>query len=374
MRRNSFLGAAASLLAASGGTPMAQAIAQTSQGSSPDTIDEFRKLESFLLFLRERNASQYTVPSSTGVDEASYVSIGGIDQWVSIRGWDRDNPVLLFLHGGPGDPTYPWSFMYFAPWEKHFTIVQWDQRGAGRTLRKTGDAVAPTITVDRMVLDGIELSEYLCKHLGKRKIIILGHSFGSVLGVLMARRNPDLFQAYVGTGQVADGARNYFVNYTELIGRAQALGNQQALEELRSAGPPPYASGAGFRMQWKWSTIFEGADKFLAGNIGRTLVAPGGSVQDLNNDANGMVLSADKLVPQTQNLGPKELGLEFSVPIFFIQGELDFTSATSLAREYMAALHAPRKEFIAIPDGGHFAVFIRSNEFLENLSKVIQAP
>ena len=134
------------------------------------------------------------------------------------------------------------------------------------------------------------------------------------------------------------------MNYTELIGRAQALGNGQELsEELRSAGPPPYASGAGFRMQWKWSTIFEGADKFLAGNIGRTLVAPGGSVQDLNNDANGMVLSADKLVPQTRNLGPKELGLEFSVPIFFIQGELDFTSATSLAREYMAALHAPAK-------------------------------
>jgi len=360
MRRNSFLGAAASLLAA-----------QTSQGTPPDTMDEFRNLESFLLFLRKRNASQYAVPSSTGVDEESYVPIGGIDQWVSIRGWDRSNPVLLFLHGGPGDPTYPWSFMYFAPWEKHFTIVQWDQRGAGRTLRKSGDTVAETITVDRMVLDGIELAEYLCKHLGKQKIIIVGHSFGSVLGILMARRNPGLFQAYVGTGQVADGARNYFVNYIELIKRAQELGNQEALEELRSFGPPPYRSGAGFRMQWTWSTIFEGADKFLAGNIGRTLVAPGGSVQDLNNDADGMVLSADKLVPQTQNLGPKDLGLEFSIPIFFIQGAQDFTTATSLAREYLTALQAPRKAFIAIPDGGHFAVFIHSNEFLENLSKVV---
>ena len=176
---------------------MAQAIAQTSQGSSPDTIDEFASWNRFLCSF-ESKRKPISVPCSTGVDEASYVSIGGIDQWVSIRGWDRDNPVLLFLHGGPGDPTYPWSFMYFAPWEKHFTIVQWDQRGAGRTLRKTGDAVAPTITVDRMVLDGIELSEYLCKHLGKRKIIILGHSFGSVLGVLMARRNPDLFAGIRG--------------------------------------------------------------------------------------------------------------------------------------------------------------------------------
>ena len=99
--------------------------------------------------------------SASGIDEGSYVTIGGIEQWITIRGEDHSNPVLLFLHGGPGDVTNPWSFLFFAPWEKYFTIVQWDQRGAGRTLRKTGPTVKSTMSVDRMTKDGIEVAEYL---------------------------------------------------------------------------------------------------------------------------------------------------------------------------------------------------------------------
>jgi pimeloyl-ACP methyl ester carboxylesterase len=372
MKRNFFLGASGTLLAASGVPAMPNTTAQSvSEGLKPDTIEQFHKLETFLTFLRTRNATEYAISSPTGVDEARYVTIGGIDQWISIRGWDRNNPVLLFLHGGPGDPTYPWSFMYFAPWEKHFTIVQWDQRGAGRTLQKSGAGMASTITVERMVRDGIDLSEYLCKNLGKRKIILVGHSFGSILGLLMAKMKPELFEAYVGTGQVADTRMSYIVNYNELLKKARALSNHEAVQELLRAGPPPYSSGAGFRTQWKWSTVFEGANTFLAGNIGRTLVAPGGSVQDVNNDADGMVLSADQLVPQTQTYGRKDLGLEFSIPIFFIQGAEDFTTATSVARDYLDSLQAPHKAFVAIPTGGHFAVFIHSNEFLSSLLTLI---
>ncbi len=371
MKRTHFLAASTMLFSASGLPAPPNAMAGTS-AHQPDGIDQYRKLDDFLSFLRTRNAKQYAITSSSGIDEARYVPVGGIEQWITIRGWDRDNPVLLFLHGGPGDPTNPWSFMYFAPWEKQFTIVQWDQRGAGRTLQRSGPEIAPTITVDRMVRDGIELSEYLCTHLGKRSIIILGHSFGSVLRVLMARARPERFDAYVGTGQVANAARNYFATYDALLMKAQTLGNEQAIHELESVGPPPYASGAGYRMQWKWSTIFEGAHKFLAGNIGRTLVAPRGSAQDVDNDADGMVLSADRLVPQTQSLGPKELGLVFRIPVFFIQGSEDFTAATSLAKDYLDALQAPSKAFVMIPHGGHFAVFIHSDEFLAALAQLVK--
>jgi hypothetical protein len=166
---------------------------------APPALDsEYHKFDDLLSFLRTRNAQQYAMSSAKGIDEGSYVTIGGIEQWVTIRGWDRDNPVLLFLHGGPGDVTNPWTFALFAPWERHFTVVQWDQRGAGRTLRKTGPTVAPTITVERMVQDGIELSEYLRKHLSKEKIIIVGHSFGTILGLAMVRARTELFYAYVG--------------------------------------------------------------------------------------------------------------------------------------------------------------------------------
>jgi pimeloyl-ACP methyl ester carboxylesterase len=326
----------------------------------------YQKLDQTLSFLRERNARDYAIDSAKGTDEASYVSIGGIEQWVTIRGGDRSNPVLLFLHGGPGDVTNPWSFSMFAPWEAHFTVVQWDQRGAGRTFGNSGPSVAPTITLDRMTQDGIELTEYLCKHLGKRKIILVAHSFGTILGLGMIRESPDLFFAYVGTGQVADETQNYAVAYDALLKKAQAVGNQQALDELKSVGPPPYTSGRGYQVQRKWANRFEGADRFLYGTLGLALVAPGYSVQDLNDVIDGESLSGDRLVPQTRTQTMKDLGLKFAIPIFFFEGTEDFTTPTELARKYLAGIQAPRKEFVPIP-GGHFAAFMNSDEFLKQL-------
>ena len=332
------------------------------------TDSEYHKFDELLSFLRNRNAKQYAISSPKGIDESSFVTLGGIEQWVTIRGEDHDNPVLLFLHGGPGDVTNPWSFMLFAPWEKHFTVVQWDERGSGRTLRKSSPAIAPTITVDRMVQDGIELAEYLRKHLHKEKIILVGHSFGSILGVRMARAKPELFYAYVGTGQVADlPAKNYSATYEALLKKAKALGDQRAIEELSRVGPPPYNSGEGFRTQHKWANAFEGADEFLYGILGLALVAPGYSVQDINDSADGQMLSADRLVPQTQSIGPAELGLEFSIPMLVFQGEEDFTTSTTLAQHYLESLKAPRKEFVAIKGAGHFVVFMHAEQFLQEL-------
>jgi pimeloyl-ACP methyl ester carboxylesterase len=351
-----------------GGVTFGQASKDSKPPAAPPAIDaEYRKFEDLLSFLRKRNTEQFAISSAKGIDEASYVTLGGIEQWVTIRGQDRDNPVLLFLHGGPGDVTNPWTFALFAPWEQHFTVVQWDQRGAGRTLRKSGPGVAPTITVDRMVQDGVELSEYLRKHLGKDKIILVGHSFGSILGVRMARAKPDLLYAYVGTGQVGDATKNYSVAYDALLKKARAVGNQPAIDELSRIGPPPYESGQGYRVQWKWANAFEGADQFLFGTIGLALVAPGNSVQDINDTGDGEQLSAERLVPQTKSIGPADLGLEFSVPMFVFEGDEDFTTPTALARSYLESIKAPRKVFVLINGGGHFAVFIKSNQFLKEL-------
>jgi pimeloyl-ACP methyl ester carboxylesterase len=335
--------------------------------AAPPGIDsEYRKFEDLLSFLRTRITQQYAIDSAKGVDEAMYVSLGGIDQWVTIRGEDRQNPVLLFVHGGPGDVTNPWSFAYFAAWEKRFTVVQWDQRGAGRTLRKSGLSVASTMTLDRMAKDGIELSAFLRKHLGKDRIVLVAHSFGSILALRMVQARPDLFYAYVGTGEVADETKNWSVAYAALLEKAQATGNQQAIDELRRIGPPPYTNGAGYQAQRKWSNRFEGADRFLYGTVGLTLVAPGGSVQDLYDSRDGQNLSGERLVSLTRSSTSNDLGLEFRVPMFFFQGTEDFTSPTALARQYLGAIKAPHKEFVPI-DGGHFAVFIHSDQFLEEL-------
>ena len=348
------------------------AVGQAAPGApaaqQPNATDlEYRKFDDLVSFIRARNAKQYVITSPRGIDEAQYVTIGGIEQWITIRGWDRDNPVLLFLHGGPGDVTNPWTFGLFAPWEKQFTVVQWDQRGAGRTLRKTGPSIAPTMTVDTMVQDGIELSEYLRKHLAKDKIIIVCHSFGSLLGLGMARARPDLFYAYVGTGQVADETRNYFAAYDALLKKAKAVGDRRAIDELTSIGPPPYKSGDGYRVQWRWANAFEGADQFLNETLGLALVSPGGTVQDINDSGDGQMFSGEHLVSQIKSKGPKELGLEFAIPMFIFQGAEDFTTPTALAREYEKSIKAPQKAFVAIRGGGHFAVFMKSDQFLKEL-------
>lgn len=344
------------------------AVSQAAPNPQPlqSTDAEYRKFDELVSFLRARNAKQFAIPTAKGIDEGEYVSIGGIEQWITIRGYDRDNPVLLFVHGGPGDVTNPWTFATFAPWEKQFTVVQWDERGAGRTLRRSGPSVAPTITVARMAQDGIELSEYLRKHLDKQKIVILCHSFGSILGLTMARTRPDLFYAYVGTGQVADSNRNYVVAYDALLRKAKAVGNEEAIADLNRIGAPPYKSGEGYGVQRRWANAFEGADQFLFGTLGLALVAPGNTVQDINDSGDGQILSADRLVPQTRSMGPKDLGLEFNLPMFIFQGAEDFTTPTSLARQYEESIKAPQKVFVTI-SGGHFAVFMHSNEFLDEL-------
>ncbi len=190
-----------------------------------------------------------------------------------------------------------------------------------------------------MVQDGIELTEYLRKHLHKEKIILVAHSFGTVLGVRMARARPELFDAYVGTAQVSDfPSKNSAATYEALLEKAKALGEERAVEELNGVGPPPYDSGKGYRVQWKWANAFEGANGFLAGTLGLLLVAPGYAVEDLENSVDGQSLSALRLVPQTQSIGPAELGLEFSIPMFVFQGEEDLTTSTALAERYVRAM------------------------------------
>jgi pimeloyl-ACP methyl ester carboxylesterase len=335
---------------------------------------EFRKLDEMLTFLRNRNARDYSITAPNGVDEAKYVEIGGIQQWITIRGEDRSNPVLLFLHGGPGDATNPWGYAGFRTWLRHFTVVQWDQRGAGRTLGKNGASLAPTITVDRMAKDGIELTELVLKSLRKDKLVLVGHSWGSTLGVFMVKARPDLFSAFVGTGQVADPARSYAVAYDELMKKARSLGESRAIRELEEVGPPPYSSGRGYAVQRKWSNLFEGADSFIASMLGFALTAPGNSLRDLNDWGDGQNLSGERLFKEINTMEAKALGGDFAVPVFVIQGAEDFTTPTRLAEELVGRIRAPRKGFVAIPGGGHFAVFMKSETFLDELLRLLRTP
>jgi len=352
-------------------TPVnARAVGQTAPATQKLDPDDIAMLNDATAFVRGRNARDYAIAGPDAIDEGRYVSIGGIEQWVTIRGENRHNPVLLFLHGGPGDATNPWGYAAFRTWLKAFTVVQWDQRGTGRTLGKTGPSVAPTMTVERMVQDGVELADMLRRTLQKEKILLVGHSWGSILGVLMAKARPELFSAFVGTGHVADPQRNYLVAYEALLEKATRLGDTRAIRELKEVGPPPYADGRGYGVQRRWANLFEGGDFLISSMVGFALNAPDYKPHDIKDWFDGQILSGDRLVPQanaTSALTAKVLDGDFAVPVFVIQGAEDFTTPTSLARGFVESIHAPRKAFVTIPDAGHFAVFTKRDAFLREL-------
>lgn len=144
--------------------------------------------------------------AADAIDERGYVPIGGIDQWVAIQGEDRANPAILYLHGGPGEAQSPFLDM-FKPWLDGFTVVNWDQRGAGKTYEKNGDAT-PDMTLDREVADAVALTEYALEKLGRKKLVLVGQSAGSALGLKVAQRRPDLYYAFVGTAQMVSVTRS----------------------------------------------------------------------------------------------------------------------------------------------------------------------
>src|ERR1700749_1605137 len=139
------------------------------------------------------------------VNQTEFVTLGSIEQWIDIKGDDTANPVLLVVHGGPGDVQWPQADKY-VPWQQRFTVVQWDQRGAGHTYGHSGGDKTPDVNLQRVASDGVELAQYLCKRFNKKKIIVLGHSWGTAVALHMAKARPDLFAAYVGSAQAESWA------------------------------------------------------------------------------------------------------------------------------------------------------------------------
>jgi pimeloyl-ACP methyl ester carboxylesterase len=172
-----------------------------------------------------------------GIDEEVFATIGGVEQWISIRGQNRDNPVILLVHGGPGFATSFVGRDFLFAWTRDFTLVRWDQRGAGRTYGRSGP-LGPGITIDRMAQDGVQVAEFLRSKLHKPKIVLVGLSWGSILGVKMAKARPDLFYAYVGTGQAVNQYKYKKIAYDQILAEAHRRNDRKAIRQLEENCPP----------------------------------------------------------------------------------------------------------------------------------------
>jgi proline iminopeptidase len=189
-------------------------------------------------WILRQSEKQLIVHDAGGIDEALFVGVGGTQQWVTIRGRNRSNPVLMMIHGGPGLSNDAFA-TDLLPYETDFTVAQWDQPGTAKSFVRAGRKIDSDLTIAGVTQDGIGIAEFLKAHLHANKIILLGWSWGSIIGVEMARKRPDLFAAYVGTGQIVNEQAGEAISYAGVLAKARAPGDQRALRELE-AGPPPY--------------------------------------------------------------------------------------------------------------------------------------
>ena len=217
-----------------------------------------------------RIAAERTIDGGRGIVEARFIDLNGTENGVEIRGHDQDNPVLLFLHGGPGYSAIPDSYRFQTPWEKHFTVVQWDQRCAGRTFEKNGIEGCGELSVDSLVADARALAEYLRRRLDKDRIALVAHSWGSLLGLNLISRYPELFSGYVASGQIVQQAESRRLMVDWVLGQARAENNQEAIAALTAAPYDPattpdrafrWAAGYGgneFRLRRPWQMAVSG--------------------------------------------------------------------------------------------------------------------
>jgi pimeloyl-ACP methyl ester carboxylesterase len=305
------------------------------------------------------------ISAPNGIDEGLFVGAPSGEQWVTFRAVDRNNPVLLIVHGGPGAALSPLATA-FLPYEQQWTVVQWDQAGAGRTFARAGDTLPATTTVATVAADGIAVTEHIRERLGKERVVLLGLSWGSVIGLEMARARPDLFDAYVGTGLFVhrdDGRR---AAYERVLARARGRNQLEAVAALTAVGAPPYTQPDGLRTLNRWIEALTDEEP-PANRVIDVLVAPRQSLGDVASYVAAYVASDEHF-----DLGAHDLrkgGVSFGLPIVIIHGAEDYDTPIDLVRSYFESVTAPRKQFVTLAKGGHTALIDDRANFLAALNE-----
>lgn len=323
-------------------------------------------------YRQHETAKLLEIHSPRAILEASFVRIGGVDQWIQIRGENRDNPVILFLHGGPGFTAIPYFQRSMRTWERDYTIVHWDQRGAGKSYARNGRGDQPNPTLDQMISDGLEVAEYVRHHLHKDKTILIGYSWGSVLGLEMARQRPDLFYAFVGTGQVMDTLQSELFGYRTVLARARAAGDAKSVKTLEEIGAPPYPGVEQLGRQREILEIYRPKGEVGLDQFRTLLLAPGYSLRD----AMDVYMFAPELTRELLSVILKykvtDRGSTFGLPLYFFLGEQDLWTSPDVVKEYLPLLQAPHKEIVLFPNVGHHAVEVSGERFLSELNQRVR--
>lgn len=317
---------------------------------------------------RTANAKKLHITAPNGIEEAGFVRIGGIDQWISVRGDDRRNPVVLEVLGGPGA-----SNLIFIPrtrgWEKHFTIVRWDMRGSGKTFINGGPEGQGEMSLERLYQDALEVADHVRRRLDVDRLVLVANSFGTNLGLRLARNHPERFAAYVGTDQnINDGGRERTAYYA-LVDRLEKKGKKKLLEEATSWGEDKTRWTA---KQWSEYAKLAVTTDPLTYDTMKTVVirslwfTPLFNLRGLKKYLAAMTFS-EQIAPQAVGIDERAEGTEFRIPVFFFQGEHDALTPPEPVRRFAEQVSAPAKDFAVIEGCSHFASFRNPDRFLDLL-------
>jgi pimeloyl-ACP methyl ester carboxylesterase len=278
---------------------------------------------------------------------------------------------LLILHGGPGSPYTPFN-SWLGEWEHSFTVAQWDQRGSGKTFRKNGEAATGLLSFEKLASDGIELTEYLCAHLGHKKIVLLGSSVGSFIGLLMIRHHPELYHAYVGADQNGPGGAE--ASYALTQKAAERVGDKKGLAALRAMGDNK--SAWTYQQYLRMNKIAINASTSVPHMVNdlmlpALLFAPDYKLSDIQAVQKGMEYSARQLFEEMKTFDFDALGCCFDLPFLVLQGEEDIITPVATARAYVAHIHAPQKAIVTLKGAGHLTEFCNPHQFLQALVKFV---
>jgi pimeloyl-ACP methyl ester carboxylesterase len=316
-------------------------------------------------------------PIPNSIASLERVTLGGTEQWITIRGQDINNPVLLFLAGGPGGSELVMTRRYLGELESHFVVVNWDQPGAGRSYNAVDIS---TLTPERYVSDAYELTQVLRERFHQEKIYVLGESWGSILGIWLVQAHPDLFHAFISTGQMVTTTENDVMGYEFALNYLTQAGRIEDAEALRRNGSPPFT---GDDRAMRFLTFGNPLNEYMRANAHGegvnqnlffdSLLAQEYGLIDKVNWVRGLLDVFTNVYPQIADLDFRIQAAHLDLPVYFIVGRWDVNAMTSLTEEYFNLLEAPHKEMIWFENSGHTPLWEEPIHFVDVMVNTVLA-
>jgi pimeloyl-ACP methyl ester carboxylesterase len=304
------------------------------------------------------------------------MNINGIDQRMIIRGRDTTKPVLLYLHGGPGDPEFPFVSQFNSDIENIFVVCYWEQRGAGLSYSKRIPPASMTLT--QFVNDAGKVSQYILHRFNRKKIFLFGHSWGSMLGSFTANKYPEYYYALISVGQVGNQVLSEIISYNFILSRAKELKDKKAVSTIEKIGPPPYADPKealnNLSIERKYLIKYGGAIKngeFYPKAVKSLFACKEYTLKDKINYLKGMNFSKSYLWDVVMKTNLFIAVPTQQIPVYILQGRFDYQTSYVVAHDYFVSLKAPVKKFYTFENSAHSPIFEEPEKFEKILREIL---